>query len=371
MFHKPATQLLLAMLALNVASGFRVRLQAENSTVVSPMEISPHLEASGGFLVQSDPANCGNKDPSGKQLTVAAPRGYVTFSFHLESPMVVSIEANILTPDSLSDSFWARLNDLNKLKWFTARRKQLGMDVFSPFSLTNSNLPQQCFALPSGTNTLSLFIREPGAAVDFIEVITPHPIELEGPMEGCSGGCTEGAVARFKLNNLCGPDTTDLLAITIDGIPCTNVQYESTDTITCVAPYLDGDSPEREVVIQQAGHEARGVISYQVRASNRSPTASAWLSTYWYVVVIIVVVLVAGILAIGYLMFTRHVLLSETRSPPEGLVALVSTDIQDSTAIWESTPGVMKEALQVHDAVVRALIIQNNGYEVKTEGDSF
>eukprot|EP01064_Diplonema_japonicum_P001111 TRINITY_DN10710_c0_g1_i4.p1 TRINITY_DN10710_c0_g1~~TRINITY_DN10710_c0_g1_i4.p1 ORF type:complete len:624 (+),score=127.78 TRINITY_DN10710_c0_g1_i4:1-1872(+) len=50
---------------------------------------------------------------------------------------------------------------------------------------------------------------------------------------------------------------------------------------------------------------------------------------------------------------------------------IVFTDIQGSTATWEACPEGMKEALQVHNEVVRTSIAEHNGYEVKTIGDAF
>ncbi|KAG2484650.1 hypothetical protein HYH03_016603 [Edaphochlamys debaryana] len=53
-------------------------------------------------------------------------------------------------------------------------------------------------------------------------------------------------------------------------------------------------------------------------------------------------------------------------------VALVVSDIQDSTAAWERLPpAAMHDALQLHHAAVRRLLPQHGGYESSTEGDSF
>ena len=46
------------------------------------------------------------------------------------------------------------------------------------------------------------------------------------------------------------------------------------------------------------------------------------------------------------------------------------TDIRGSTAIWEAT-GAMREALRVHNAVMRTALDESGGYEVKTIGDAF
>ncbi len=58
-------------------------------------------------------------------------------------------------------------------------------------------------------------------------------------------------------------------------------------------------------------------------------------------------------------------------APPTGVVSLVFTDIQGSTALWERLGSRFAEALELHDALMRRTIAEHNGYEVKTEGDAF
>lgn len=60
---------------------------------------------------------------------------------------------------------------------------------------------------------------------------------------------------------------------------------------------------------------------------------------------------------------------SETAAP-QGTVALVFTDIRNSTALWETNPG-MQNAMRIHHELMRRLIRAFDGYEVKTEGDAF
>eukprot|EP00741_Cyanophora_paradoxa_P004456 tig00000803_g4325.t1 len=57
--------------------------------------------------------------------------------------------------------------------------------------------------------------------------------------------------------------------------------------------------------------------------------------------------------------------------PPTGNVTLVFTDIQGSTAQWESNAKLMAAALKQHNRLMRARIKAWKGYEVKTEGDAF
>lgn len=57
-------------------------------------------------------------------------------------------------------------------------------------------------------------------------------------------------------------------------------------------------------------------------------------------------------------------------APPIGQVALVFTDIKNSTALWE-TNGGMHSAIRLHNVLLRRQLRVVGGYEVKTEGDAF
>ncbi len=56
---------------------------------------------------------------------------------------------------------------------------------------------------------------------------------------------------------------------------------------------------------------------------------------------------------------------------PQGVITIVITDVEGSTKLWEKNPIVMKEALDLHDTVVRRCYHNHKGYEITTEGDSF
>lgn len=62
---------------------------------------------------------------------------------------------------------------------------------------------------------------------------------------------------------------------------------------------------------------------------------------------------------------------SSSAAAPTGTVTLVFTDVQGSTRLWERCDAAMREALEVHDRVLRSLLAEHDGYEVKTQGDSF
>jgi adenylate cyclase len=62
--------------------------------------------------------------------------------------------------------------------------------------------------------------------------------------------------------------------------------------------------------------------------------------------------------------------LPEEIDAPRGHIALVFTDIKNSTHLWDSNPG-MPTAMIFHNILLRRQLRFRSGYEVKTEGDSF
>ena len=62
--------------------------------------------------------------------------------------------------------------------------------------------------------------------------------------------------------------------------------------------------------------------------------------------------------------------LQQEIEPPIGQVAIVFTDIVNSTHLWETNPG-MPSAIKMHHNLMRRQLRLDGGYEVKTEGDSF
>ena len=56
---------------------------------------------------------------------------------------------------------------------------------------------------------------------------------------------------------------------------------------------------------------------------------------------------------------------------PEGSLAIVFSDIVQSTDIWDSKPEAMAKAMAMHDEMVRNLMVRHQGYEVKQNGDGF
>jgi adenylate cyclase len=56
---------------------------------------------------------------------------------------------------------------------------------------------------------------------------------------------------------------------------------------------------------------------------------------------------------------------------PDGDLAMVFTDIKNSTLMWETHPVAMQSGIRIHNDMMRRQLRQVGGYEVKTEGDAF
>ncbi|ODV61897.1 adenylate cyclase ASCRUDRAFT_33659 [Ascoidea rubescens DSM 1968] len=63
--------------------------------------------------------------------------------------------------------------------------------------------------------------------------------------------------------------------------------------------------------------------------------------------------------------------LEDEIEPPTNYLALVFTDIKNSTLLWDTYPIAMRSAIKVHNAIMRRQLRIIGGYEVKTEGDAF
>jgi predicted ATPase/class 3 adenylate cyclase/Flp pilus assembly protein TadD len=56
---------------------------------------------------------------------------------------------------------------------------------------------------------------------------------------------------------------------------------------------------------------------------------------------------------------------------PTGVLTLMFTDIEDSTALWERMGDSFRPVLDRHNQLIREILSRWDGYEVKSQGDSF
>jgi len=59
------------------------------------------------------------------------------------------------------------------------------------------------------------------------------------------------------------------------------------------------------------------------------------------------------------------------QSVPQPKVAIIFTDVQNSTGLWEQNAEAMRESMTLHHNAIREVIQKHKAYEVKTIGDSF
>ncbi|KAG9406485.1 PH domain leucine-rich repeat-containing protein phosphatase 2 [Aphanomyces cochlioides] len=61
----------------------------------------------------------------------------------------------------------------------------------------------------------------------------------------------------------------------------------------------------------------------------------------------------------------------EANEAPLDFPAFVNTDIESSSALWGHLGNVMHDAQDIHDTLLRELLVPHHGYEITTAGDSF
>ena len=93
---------------------------------------------------------------------------------------------------------------------------------------------------------------------------------------------------------------------------------------------------------------------------------------------LIAVTIPVGLIALLLLLVVakqRHTIKFKTRdvddAPKTGTIALIFTDIEGSTSLWDGCKNAMQKSLEIHHNVIRKCIQRHRAYEVKTIGDSF
>eukprot|EP00803_Ostreobium_quekettii_P006136 evm.model.scf_58.8 EVM.evm.TU.scf_58.8 scf_58:69130-77261(+) len=141
---------------------------------------------------------------------------------------------------------------------------------------------------------------------------------------------------------------------------------------------LSGDAPTCE----EAAEAVKTLL-----VSNATAMVTVRRSTSWVAIVVPVVASIA-IAALAAVVLARKPLsgkgdlVKAKRKVAPGLmeggtlqdpqsVTLVMTDVQGSTELWEWRDDVTAQSVELHDALMRAMMPVFGGHEVTTEGDSF
>jgi hypothetical protein len=151
---------------------------------------------------------------------------------------------------------------------------------------------------------------------------------------------------------------------------CPTDSHIDITTDTCV-PCTEGEV--RPVVDQVRGIDTLG--DYSKWEAMQGTCFKPKSPPFW---IIFSVLSVSAVMIVALTMVVwrqRHVIKYHTRdvnnAPRNGTIAIVFTDIEGSTALWEMSKSTMSKALDVHHNIIRKVIDKHNGYEVKTIGDSF
>lgn len=93
------------------------------------------------------------------------------------------------------------------------------------------------------------------------------------------------------------------------------------------------------------------------------------------IVAVTVPVAIIAIILVLVVLKQRHTIKFHTRdiinAPKAGTIAILFTDVEGSTNLWDTDKDAMQKALEVHHNVIRTCIDKYSAYEVKTVGDAF
>ena len=85
----------------------------------------------------------------------------------------------------------------------------------------------------------------------------------------------------------------------------------------------------------------------------------------------VVLVILTAVIFVSYRQYRRFIRLRYAPCDEAQFFTVVFTDIESSTPLWALEPEAMSAALERHHEMIRELIDEYHGYEVKTIGDSF
>eukprot|EP00667_Euglena_gracilis_P002432 EG_transcript_2433 len=93
---------------------------------------------------------------------------------------------------------------------------------------------------------------------------------------------------------------------------------------------------------------------------------------------ILIIIAVVGscagvsVIIVAVMLLQRHTTMMKVmHTAPKRDVAIMLTDVKSSTALWDRYPEAMSWAVNQHNYIIRQLLGEFDGYEVKTVGDTF
>jgi class 3 adenylate cyclase len=211
----------------------------DNVTFAGPMQ--PLSPGNGNFfVVGTDELNCSTKDASGANVKAAPTRGFIQFNYTLPTGGFHAFDFTTYAPDGMSNSFYAQHDGGATLIWNTKMAKvptRMTMEVDTSIVFT-----AKCFDLAPGMHNVRLYAREPGAAVNRLQVVRMPPLFINATM-GCQPCRARGGEElRITLFNFCGKPMLHPGLIRLNGAICRKLSMTSDNDIVCVTPSI----PERE-----------------------------------------------------------------------------------------------------------------------------
>ena len=238
----------------------------------------------------------------------------------------------------------------------------------------------------AGRHALTLYARQPGAAVAAFEVRQVPPPVVLAVTDCMNGGCLRGGrlnVLTVTVGNLCGPSMVHPGFLLVNGRPCGTLGHSSSSMIYCILAEnafdgVDGPAstatltfelvpPAQFTYAPEYDHVLRRRYSAQVSVNAIPGKLAAWAGGLICAVILLICIVVGAVIGFRGKKGGRNV----GDAPKEGPMVLLFTDIEDSTALWAGHTLSMAASLDTHHRVMRDCIAKHKAYEVKTVGDSF
>jgi len=155
---------LIASIDISEPQTGRIRLEAEDGAISSPMEIGQDFSAYNGAFVWSQTGGHIN-DPDQSS-------SYVDLAFDVVAEGYYVLWARVVAPSGSDDSFWFRMDEGNWKQWHTVRCTSWTWDRMD--HRDNSYSPEQevIYYLSLGSHILRITQREDGTKVDSVLITT-------------------------------------------------------------------------------------------------------------------------------------------------------------------------------------------------------